>query len=249
VTTERKILPTVLAAVAAVALGQGVVSGGSGGANGLPITPTSVSTGPITATGYLYAADAGLNNLTLTGNLSDNAVRGQNVNMVTSDAGFSGLYAVLGNFGGTAGAGGVVVGISGGLPGLWMGTSPATISTSNYRLLTAGTDTILNENGGGFSFRSSNTQKASIDTGGSFTLADAGLNSLKAAMFTLSDTRMAGSITLSGGTGTATVYSGAKCVCSEVSNGTAGKCSVSSTTLTATYGAGSDVINYLCWVP
>lgn len=56
-----------------------------------------------------------------------------------------------------------------------------------------------------------------------------------------------GSKVLSGGTGTVTVKSGAKCVCSlEVSAGTAApKCSVSSTTLTVT-GTGTDTISYIC---
>ncbi len=55
-----------------------------------------------------------------------------------------------------------------------------------------------------------------------------------------------GAITLSGGTGTATVFSGAKCVCSEQTTAANGvKCSVSATTLTAT-GTNTDVITYLC---
>ncbi len=55
-----------------------------------------------------------------------------------------------------------------------------------------------------------------------------------------------GAITLSGGTGTATVFSGAKCVCSEQTTAANGvKCSVSGTTLTAT-GTNTDVITYLC---
>lgn len=57
----------------------------------------------------------------------------------------------------------------------------------------------------------------------------------------------AGTITLSGGTGTAAVRSGARCVCSETTSAaTPGKCAVSSTTLTATYGVGTDVITYIC---
>lgn len=59
-------------------------------------------------------------------------------------------------------------------------------------------------------------------------------------------TTTVGQITLETGTGTATVFSGAICVCSEATDETKTvKCAVSSTTLTAT-GTGSDVINYIC---
>lgn len=59
-------------------------------------------------------------------------------------------------------------------------------------------------------------------------------------------TKSRGSIALSVGTGTATVRSGAVCVCSETTDATKTlKCAVSGTTLTAT-GNGSDVINYIC---
>lgn len=64
------------------------------------------------------------------------------------------------------------------------------------------------------------------------------------------DTKTAGQITLNGGTpgtGTATVLSGAICVCSNSSGVLAIRCSVSGTTLTATGGAAeSSVINYIC---
>lgn len=56
-----------------------------------------------------------------------------------------------------------------------------------------------------------------------------------------------GAITLSGGTGTATVVAGCKPICTNVSTAAAFKCSVSSTTLTAASGAGTDTINYLCF--
>ncbi len=62
-----------------------------------------------------------------------------------------------------------------------------------------------------------------------------------------SSTLTRGLITLSTGTGTATVLSGAICTCGlNTSAGTAApKCSVAATTLTAT-GTGSDVISYVC---
>lgn len=60
-------------------------------------------------------------------------------------------------------------------------------------------------------------------------------------------TKMAGSITLSGGTGTATVNSGAHCVCVDTSaTPLVLQCAVSSTTLTATQASGTHVISYIC---
>jgi len=55
-----------------------------------------------------------------------------------------------------------------------------------------------------------------------------------------------GTITLSGGSGTATVNSGAICVCSNTSAATVCKPSVSGSTLTTASGAGSDVVSYHC---
>jgi hypothetical protein len=60
-------------------------------------------------------------------------------------------------------------------------------------------------------------------------------------------TKLVGTITLSGGTGTATVNSGAKCVCTDTSaTPLVLQCAVSSTTLTATQASGSHVIAYVC---
>lgn len=55
-----------------------------------------------------------------------------------------------------------------------------------------------------------------------------------------------GSITLAAGTGTATVLSGTKCVCTDSTANASVKCVVAATTLTAT-GTGTDVITYLCF--
>lgn len=55
-----------------------------------------------------------------------------------------------------------------------------------------------------------------------------------------------GTITLAAGTGTATVVSGGKCVCTDTTANASVKCSVATTTLTAT-GTAADVISYLCF--
>lgn len=61
----------------------------------------------------------------------------------------------------------------------------------------------------------------------------------------LSQTANSGTITLSGGTGTAAVTSGARCICTDQTANASVKCVVSGTTLTAT-GTTTDVITYLC---
>jgi hypothetical protein len=58
-------------------------------------------------------------------------------------------------------------------------------------------------------------------------------------------TTSVGSITLSAGSGTATTFSGAKCVCTDTTANASVKCAVSGTTLTAT-GTTTDVIAYVC---
>jgi hypothetical protein len=55
-----------------------------------------------------------------------------------------------------------------------------------------------------------------------------------------------GTVTLSGGTQTATVLSGSRCVCTDTTANASVKCSVSSTTLTVT-GTGTDVVAYFCF--
>jgi hypothetical protein len=55
-----------------------------------------------------------------------------------------------------------------------------------------------------------------------------------------------GTITLSTGSGTATVITGSRCVCTDTTANASVKCAASGTTLTAT-GTGSDVIAYLCF--
>lgn len=58
-------------------------------------------------------------------------------------------------------------------------------------------------------------------------------------------TKQKGTISLSGGTGTATTFSGATCVCTDTTANASVKCAVSGTTLTAT-GTTTDVIAYRC---
>lgn len=63
----------------------------------------------------------------------------------------------------------------------------------------------------------------------------------------LSETTHRGQITLSSGTGTATVIAGAICICQDTSAVPALlRCAVSGSTLTATETAGSNVISYIC---
>ena len=81
------------------------------------------------------------------------------------------------------------------------------------------------------SFQNNTVEKAFIDLNGAFVTTAA---------------EQTGTITLSGGTGTATVRSGAVCVCSNTSAETAPQCSVTTTTLTANLGAGTDTIAYWC---
>jgi hypothetical protein len=62
----------------------------------------------------------------------------------------------------------------------------------------------------------------------------------------VSSTTGGGTISLSGGTGTATVLSGHRCVCTDTTANASVKCAVSGTTLTAT-GTTTDVIAYFCF--
>lgn len=63
----------------------------------------------------------------------------------------------------------------------------------------------------------------------------------------VTDSKTVGTITLSAGTGTATVASGATCVCSDISaTPLVVRCTVSSTTLTAAEVSGTNVVAYIC---
>lgn len=69
--------------------------------------------------------------------------------------------------------------------------------------------------------------------------------------FTATNAKTKGSKTLLASSGTVTVTTGVKCVCSNETTGTAVKCPVSGTTLTISPGssgadAGADVISYIC---
>lgn len=98
-------------------------------------------------------------------------------------------------------------------------------SFRNGNSLTSGTDRYIavfyNDDG--------STAKARINSDGSFGTTA---------------TTMRNAVTLSAGSGTATVSSGAFCVCSSTTANPA-HCSVSGTTLTVT-GTGTDVVNYIC---
>jgi hypothetical protein len=67
-----------------------------------------------------------------------------------------------------------------------------------------------------------------------------------AAQVKVTATTGGGTISLSGGTGTATVLSGHRCVCTDTTANVSVKCAVSGTTLTAT-GTTTDVIAYFCF--
>lgn len=74
--------------------------------------------------------------------------------------------------------------------------------------------------------------------------SDETLATLVTGAFKSESAKVRGTITLAAGTGTATVLTGAKCVCgTETAN--AVRCSVAATTLTCT-GTGTDACNYLC---
>lgn len=91
-----------------------------------------------------------------------------------------------------------------------------------------------------WSDNNSGTELGKLDAEGDLTVA----GTMKAG-----STATRGTITLSTGTGTATVLSGAFCTCVDTTAPGVVQCAVSSTTLTATAGAGAgatDVIAYVC---
>lgn len=70
----------------------------------------------------------------------------------------------------------------------------------------------------------------------------------------IQDSRIAGTKTLSGGSGSVTVYAGSKCNCSLITSADStaflNGCEVSGTTLSITEttgGAGADSVTYFCW--
>lgn len=104
---------------------------------------------------------------------------------------------------------------------------------------------------------SGNTGAVCVNDAGGLAVANAGTTTatISAAgkttttTFGVTATTDIGSITLSGGTGTATVRTGALCQCTNTSNQNAPKCAVSGTTLTATSAGATDVIVYFCPTP
>lgn len=77
-------------------------------------------------------------------------------------------------------------------------------------------------------------------------ITDDGTTVSTAEVISFSSTKTNGTITLSSGTGTATVASGAKCVCTDTTAQNVVQCAVATTTLTAS-GIASDVIAYHCF--
>lgn len=86
------------------------------------------------------------------------------------------------------------------------------------------------------------TAKATLFANGDYTVTGAAT----ATQHRVSATTGGGTITLAAGSGTATVFSGARCVCTDTTANASVKCAVSGTTLTAT-GTATDVIAYLCF--
>jgi hypothetical protein len=123
--------------------------------------------------------------------------------------------------------------------------------TSFLGATTAGNYVLKNNTGWGIWTNASDVQML-FDVGGvtAFTLLNNSPASLSLGLSTTTlkatDTKTSGIITLSGGTGTATVLSGVHCTCGKVTNASNGViCSVSSTTLTAT-GTNTDQVSYIC---
>ncbi len=84
----------------------------------------------------------------------------------------------------------------------------------------------------------------SINTDGALAV---GTTSVLTGAVTVSSSLNVGAITLSAGTGTATVRAGAICVCQDTSAvPLVVRCSLSSTTLTAAEASGTNVVNYIC---
>lgn len=115
--------------------------------------------------------------------------------------------------------------------GIWGGG--VTPSTSNYSLLMQATTLVINaQSGQGLQFANGGVGQTNVDSSGNWQMASGA-------------TKTRGQITLSTGTGTATVLSGAICTCVDTTAANVVKCAVATTTLTAT-GTGSDVISYIC---
>jgi hypothetical protein len=111
----------------------------------------------------------------------------------------------------------------------------------NGRMANGGTAVAVAADTGGISYsttgakllsvKNNGTEKFSVDKDGAIKIVG---------------TTGGGTITLSGGTGTATVLTGHRCVCTDTTAAAAVKCAVSGTTLTAT-GTTTDVIAYFCF--
>lgn len=194
-------------------------------------------TDQLTVSGYTAGRDAGFHNVSLTGELSVAGYTG------IQDAGASNIVAS-----GTVSAARVEF-LGGGTPGLERGGNTTVQTSSGDGFVGLGAsgfqstlyvwDALHNPSTGANC--SGNTGSVCINDAAGLCLAGAGDGTTTACLQASST----GAIVLAAGTGTATVRSGAACVCVDRSAVQAVQCVVSGTTLTAT-GNATDTIVYIC---
>lgn len=124
-------------------------------------------------------------------------------------------------------------------------------ATATDFIFSDGTGTIIGSHGdvtvGGRIISRNSTGGFSFGTVGSQFIGMAAATSQidVAGNMKMANTLNVGTITLSGGTGTATVIAGSICVCTDSTANVSVKCAVVTTTLTAT-GTTTDAIKYIC---